>query len=87
MPARDTAARSAAVLLAGTALAAGAAQPAIGQTTYWDGAGPANNGAVNGGAGTWTASSTGTAWTTSTGAVNGAWPRTVRRPSRGRRAW
>lgn len=38
---------------------------------HWDGAGPADNGVVNGGAGTW--NSTNTNWTNSLGNSNGIW--------------
>jgi outer membrane autotransporter protein len=46
-----------------------------GPLTFWDGGNPAlfNNGAVDGGAGTWLAGSASNSWTNTGGSVNGGW--------------
>lgn len=40
-------------------------------TNYWDGGGPASNGSIDGGAGTWNAANYN--WANSSGAFSGAW--------------
>jgi autotransporter family porin len=47
----------------------------VGPLTFWDGnsTGNINDGQVNGGSGTWTASTTGTSWTDSAGTFNVPW--------------
>lgn len=47
------------------------AAPIGGLVQYWDGAGPANNGTIEGGPGTWNA--TGLNWTNSGGTINTKW--------------